>query len=543
MTAPYRPKLRPDVEFTRGDAGSEAALYDRPADRRVDLGKTGAVVARLLDGTRTIDEIANEAAAREPGTPRDHVIRALRTFLLLNLIEGAGTKIVDKLRAARAGAPLPITFLEESRFECQSSGACCRNYRFGPLKPSDCARIDALAPRIRETYPELGEGPWYEEAPAAGGQTAMFLKTSDRSCIFLREGGLCGLHAAFGPEAKPDLCSLYPWTALGTIDGLKIFDNGECASFATSAQRGRRLADDLERVRKLLPERIGLHHPALVLDPKTPLDFGWFLELQAALTVLISKRIGDATATVVAIGRMVRAFFDALAECPVAPGEPDATVERVLGREPGEWYAEPARPSPEGCLAIAGTATRVRRAIEEEVTGGNQELRELTRHWLVSGRAASEGMSVLHFVESVAAAAANPAAFPLFDWYAKAAAVPLLDPELAEAHRVSLRQVVFGQRLLIENRPRAGLLALALTHLVTVLGAKLRAAIGLASAVRPQDWSAAHALANRLFRLPHLERAFAAGDDAAFQAIEALPHVLGRLGPLEGETGTGAGPA
>src|SRR5689334_9145711 len=111
---PYRPRLREELSFEEGGA----VLADRVVGRRVNLGPLTRRIAPRLDGTRPLaailDELEPEAAAL--GAGRDTVEHAFRSFLLMNLVEGAGDAIVRRVHAASgADPPLAPRFLDGSR--------------------------------------------------------------------------------------------------------------------------------------------------------------------------------------------------------------------------------------------------------------------------------------------------------------------------------------------------------------------------------------------------------------------------------------------
>src|SRR5438132_1509574 len=81
-------------------------------------------------------------------------------------------------------------------------------------------RLEALD--IERAYPDLAGQPWFDVAEWKDDHRVLYLATVGERCVFLRDDRRCGLHAAFGADAKPGFCRLYPIQALPTIDGLKI---------------------------------------------------------------------------------------------------------------------------------------------------------------------------------------------------------------------------------------------------------------------------------------------------------------------------------
>src|SRR5262249_17073829 len=144
---------------------------------------------------------------------------------------------------------------------------------------------------------------------------------------------LCGIHAAFGAAAKPAVCRLFPWRVLYTLDGVRVYDQSECATFAVSARKGDTLEKQLEWIEPRLDKKIRLFHPMLLPDARTACDYGYFAPVQDALCAAIDRRIGDPVETVGAIGGFLRAFLAAMKECPLRPGEPRASLDRLLARD------------------------------------------------------------------------------------------------------------------------------------------------------------------------------------------------------------------
>jgi Fe-S-cluster containining protein len=520
MATDHRPALRAELVLERAQ-GEEPCLFDPLLERRVNLGAISYAIVQRLDGRRTPAEIADEVALRE-GAPRERVVEVLRRFYLLNQVEGAGAATLARIRALKAGAEkLDLAVLEEARFACQGSGECCQNYAFGPLTDDDIARIEALEPEIRRVYPSIGPGPYVVELPAEEVRAGRYLKTVDERCVFLQPDARCGLHAAFGADSKPGLCSLYPYVALATIAGFKVYDNGECASFATSARAGPTAVDDMPRIGKLIDGGFALHHPTVLLERGTLCDYGYFVAAQSVLCDLVALGRGRAAETVVAAGRLLRRFIDALTACPLEAGEPQRTAAAALALDPDRLYAPAATPAAEGLAGIAAVAADLMRELASVIS-----MAQLTPRDILTARLGREIAQVLHIVQTIAAHRADPAATPLPAYFAELAAVPADDPEVEAVLRISLRQTFFGHNALIEERPLAAMLRLALAVLVAIWGGRLRAAAERAPRVRPADLSFGHMLARRVFRQTAIAHVFVAHEHRASAAIEALTACL-----------------
>ena len=144
----YRPRLREHVGVEQTDEGG-TLLADHVLIRRVELSPKGVALLARLDGRAFADAVLSTD---------DQTI--FRRFLLLNLVDGAGDGIVNRVRGVRRGEQdLGISLLEGARFECQGSGECCQNYVFGPLEDADIARLDKLD--LRAAFPHV-EPPYVE---------------------------------------------------------------------------------------------------------------------------------------------------------------------------------------------------------------------------------------------------------------------------------------------------------------------------------------------------------------------------------------------
>ncbi|MCS6911828.1 MAG: YkgJ family cysteine cluster protein [Myxococcales bacterium] len=502
----FCPCLRPEVGRVTGEDGALEALHDGLLDRRVGLGPVGRAVVARLDGRRPSAEVIAEAAA-EAGVPAQEAEHALRTLLLMGLVIGAGDWVRERAAQVRAAATLPVLFLEGTRFGCQGSGDCCQSYSLGPLSDEDVARIEALAGELPTALPQLGPGPYLEARPGLEGPPRWYLKTVQGRCVFLLETRRCGLHVAFGAGSKPGFCRLYPYQHLPTVLGLKLYDGCECACFGQSARSGPFVDDELERVLPLLPAVQEVHHPLVWLDDRTPCDYGHLLRLQEAMAALC-EREATATATLMAQGELLRRFLGALRQCPMEAGEPDRTVERVLAEEPGPpggWADERAV-----CAGLAALAALAGELAEE--IAPSAALADRSPAALVSVRPYQELARSLDRVRAAAERATGEALGP-------PAEVPLWD----EVWRLSLRQQVFGHRLLVDDRPTAGFLRIALGYLVAAAHAGERAEARGAACAALAEINAGHKLALRMLHQPALERVFLRHSERVWEVLAALP--------------------
>jgi Fe-S-cluster containining protein len=506
----WRPALRQDVGRVFGQDGEILALHDPLFDRRVNLGPIARALAARLTGERPLAEVLEEVAQ---GQERSSVEHSFRTLLLSNLIDGAGAEIVARAEQVRAGTVpyLPVV-LPGARFACQGSGDCCKSYTFGPLTDEDYERLRALP--IVSAYPHLSDVPFIEERQVWPGGTKRYLKSIDQRCVFLLPDERCGIHAAFGAEHKPGFCRLYPYQDLPTIFGRRIYDRSECSQFGVSARQGLPISDpaEVQRVLALLPAQFELEHPLVLLDDRTPCDFGHLVKLQNRLCGLLApaaapERIAD---VLLLCARMLRRFISALSACPLAAGEPDRTVAAVVASEPAVLAEGQPDGTPErGRLALSAIALDILYEIRPAVALADafpghafhyRKMKDLARA-VEAVRLACEG------------GGAQPPA--------------LADPLLHEILCRSLRNQLFGRLALLENRPVPALLRIAFGLLVAVVFASELTAERGGGAVGMAELNAGHKLALRVLYQESLARVFLRHEEHTFDAIAAIAQMIG----------------
>lgn len=481
MTDPQRvlrPRLRDDVERVL-DGDRLVALRDVPLDRRVPVGRLGRALVAGMDGQRTAAELVAAVAASE-SAPATDVEGSLRSLLLLHLLDGAGTATVELTRASARGESLhPPRWLEDGRFGCAGSGACCQVYDPGPLNDEDLARLDAAASTIRAGLPHLDPGPWFVTQQLEEGGSWRYLRRVSGRCLFLKPDGLCGVHATAGREAKPDACRLFPFDAVRTVEGVKVWDISQCSRFPTTTRQGPSHATYAPETLAIAPRRLLLHHPSVALEDGVPCDYGPILALEAALLDPV-RGVGapDLTAgeRLARLAARARTLALALAACPLEADEPEATTRRAL-----DGPALPLPPAPNAAAAVEAVALALLEALEQD---GEREAP------LALGF--SEALAA---AASLAARADDPRA-PLSPLLEAAARVEVDGPLASETIRSTFRSRLFGGRLLVDGRLRAGVLRLAVLHLVTHVGARLRAASRGEARATEADLAAGHWVAS-----------------------------------------------
>jgi Fe-S-cluster containining protein len=514
---PWHPRLRPELTLADESSPSSPLLHDPLLDRAIRFDPSARPLLLALDGTRPLRALAAAHGAAETE-------RVLRRLLLLHLLEGAGDEVRARIRRVKSGEEtVPISVLHEGRFECLGTGDCCRSYSFGPLTPEDVARLEGLD--IAARLPQAGPGPWVVERRTARSSAPLpYLKSVDERCVFLLEDGRCGIHAAFGAEKKPAFCRIFPYSAYPTIEGLKVWDNGECSRFSQTARRGLPVVQDLDRITALLPADLALQHPMVRADERTSYDYAFHLGFQRAAVDLVGRLKAPPLPSVVAALRLARRLSDALAACPLEPEGPAAAAARALAADPGDLLGPPAADRVPGLRAIARLALELWKPVSN-LAGTARP----TPHGLLSAAQFRELSQVLHMVGALALARAGTGGAPLLPSYERAAALPAGGPDVAEVCRISLRQQLFGSRILVGEGIRAGALRVLMTLLATFAGARLRALLRGAPRVALDDLDAGHKLAQRIFRNPAVAPVFLEHEAGAWDAVEAAAYMGGGM--------------
>ncbi len=520
----WRPRLRSDVEVVRDDAGQATALLDPPLGRRIPVGRLTAALVDLfehrhedrLDGEDCAALIA--AAGEATGARSEEVEEALRTLLLLNLFEGAGAQGVARLRAIAAGdEDLTPQVLPDARFGCRGSGQCCHVFRPGPLSDEDLAALAAATPALQEALPDLPATPWTEEREGRGeggsGERWRYLRRRAGRCLFLRPDGRCGVHAVAGPAAKPAFCRLFPFDVVRTVRGVRLFDVTHCSSQAEAAQQGPAHAEHAADLAPLLPRRPRLFHPLVLLDGGQPCDYLHLLPLEDRLLERAEERGPAPGAQLRALAALARSYAAALAACPLDPAAPEAATAAALARDrAGETPPLPAAAPEAAARAIAAVMDALIAAAEAE---GERDA-PLAAAFVDAAGAA----------RSLAAEAAGLAAGPLPAALRRAAALPIDAGAAAALWRSSLLNRLFGSRLLVAGRLRAGVLRVACLFLLTGVAARLRAAVGGASRVEARHLSEGHWLSSLALARPQVARALLAVEHHVWVVAAAAPDVI-----------------
>ena len=504
MKAPNRPfefKLRKEI------LNDGSALRDALTGAAYPLGDLGTAVIGAMVSPFTVDEIVSQvASARRVSLA--NVERELRQMFLLGLIDGACNHSRQRLERIRDGEVLPSIVLEGSRFSCQNSGACCRGYVFGSIREEEKTRIEALDPR--KSLSQLGTDPLFIETGSGSGKPTYRLATKGDACVFLEDGPQCGLHRAFGATAKPALCQMYPLAAVATIEGLKIYDRGECATFAVSARTGTLLEDDAPRIRALVDESV--YHPAVLVHGSWRCDYGLILALARRLDREANSKSNSTLQALHAMGHVARAFIVSLTRCPFEAGQPEAAVAQTLERS---W--EELRPSQAMVDANARSGISALGVLAEGLMDRTDPTDSL-------------GPSFRETASLLAELCRGILGEGLISQRAAGARAIAMDADCEQAARLSLRQQLFGRELLLDDQLPAGLLRMALAITLTLAGARLRALKDGRQRALAHHFSASHMTTKRTLNRPEPHGLLRVNGEQVWPILDALPLLVPDLG-------------
>jgi lysine-N-methylase len=307
---PARPRLATHVLPRRHvvDGDERVVLHDLGTGRLVQIGLREWGLLAASDGTRDLDGIVL-AAAREGAHTR---VPALRAFLEQLHAAGMLDDGIEAPAIAESAPPedeidasQPLDPLPGFSLTCDGSGSCCRFYGSVIFGPVEAARARALLPMVREGgarhervfMPERGSGP-------TGGAAVTYC---EGRCAYLGEDGLCALHAAGGPAAKPVVCQTFPATFIDDGERVRVSVAVECACVLASVDRaggaplvpaGARVRGDLDAT--LVIDRLA-DHVMITADSVAPRAafVAWSRAVERALPA------SDTAAALISLARAV----------------------------------------------------------------------------------------------------------------------------------------------------------------------------------------------------------------------------------------------
>jgi hypothetical protein len=327
--------------------------------------------------------------------------------------------------------------------------------------------------------------------PRDDGEPARYLAQVEGRCGFLEDDDRCGLHRRHGADAKPGFCRLYPLELAATVEGLKLYDKGACATLARSARAGLPLAAQVAPAIALagIPP---LYHPVVRFSDRLLYDYAHHLAFTRAAIVLVGRSLAGAGRTLRALGRLAEALGVALAAFPLETGEPERTRDAVLGADPAPLLEDTSL----GLMQEGAEMMSVVLADLEEVAAAPGVRAAL------GGRLAGDMEALVGRARATAAARSEPAGPP----------APPRPPLDEDTLRLSLAQQLFSTRSLVADRPIAGL---------------LRMAVILTCAAVHDDLSVGHSLAVRLLEVKSAAAVLVQNEELTRPVLEGAPLLLG----------------
>ncbi len=229
-------------------------------------------------------------------------------------------------------------------YECIRCGRSCGEFWEIPVTEEKAAEIRA---RPKEELRAAGDpGEPIVESPWTPGQLVMRMR--EETCTMLTDKGLCSLHAAFGPESKPNICRSFPYRFIETPRGDTVGVSFACTAVlgslgpAISTQR-----QQLEELQAFTLSRRRIEGPP-GLTGFIPTDWEQYEAIEEDLTALLDPALGPLGQRLVSQSvylqllvkflREARREADAELEGPEANEEPLAVFRRRMrGDESGPW--------------------------------------------------------------------------------------------------------------------------------------------------------------------------------------------------------------
>jgi len=117
------------------------------------------------------------------------------------------------------------------RWRCVGCGACCSGRYRVELTETDLASLRSLE---LERELAMRHDDCVETGVDVFGDPAVFLRQRAGRCVFLTSARRCGIHAAFGAQAKPHGCRAFPFLAVLTPRGATLRFRPECSGHPAS---------------------------------------------------------------------------------------------------------------------------------------------------------------------------------------------------------------------------------------------------------------------------------------------------------------------
>ncbi len=255
---PVRPRLAEHIlaRLHKVDEKNLVVLFDQRRGASFQIGMREWVLLQMADGTRDHDGVllaaAREGAVASPEALREFLEKLTQQGMLLD-----GPAAAEPENGAPKSPPeRPVDHLAGYRFECDGRGVCCHQYSTIVFSPLEAARARVLLPQIERG----GDRHEWVFTPRHGSVATpgCAVKHVDGACAYLREDGLCHVHAAGGGDAKPFGCNLFPARFIDDGEAVRLTALVECSCVIRSAMgaAGAPLVDPSVRTRGELPSEV-----------------------------------------------------------------------------------------------------------------------------------------------------------------------------------------------------------------------------------------------------------------------------------------------
>lgn len=210
---------------------------------------------------------------------------------------------------------IALHFDSVQNYDCIQCGRGCKMGWDIPVEPHVLQGLQGH-PLILRVIEKHHRPPFREE----NGQSFIQSDKECKSCGFLEENNLCGIHRELGFAAKPHTCQVFPFVITETPDGFFVGTTFYCSS--VRANTGRPLAAHREDVLQFI--RVGgprnrVADDGLVLYDCYYTNWRDYLDFEKEL-VLQASRLGYEEA----LSRAVIGLAGSMAELPPVEGEPVA---------------------------------------------------------------------------------------------------------------------------------------------------------------------------------------------------------------------------
>jgi hypothetical protein len=175
----------------------------------------------------------------------------------------------------------PLLVRPGAVFRCEGDGLCCTDlHALGPMTRSETQAMRRLIPGSVIYHPDV-------EAPC-------MRPGADGGCAQLVAGG-CGVHARFGPEAKPTGCRRYPYGLVSTPFGGRVTTEHRCPCRTLGERPPLDLADAEASLRdqsgRLEVDEVAPRRVALTVELRVSFERYAALEAQMQERLLRGERI------------------------------------------------------------------------------------------------------------------------------------------------------------------------------------------------------------------------------------------------------------